>query len=222
MNAGVQVIGHPLVQHKLTLLRKKSTSTVEFRRLLGELSALMAYEVTRDLPLREVEIETPVAATTGHLVDGKKVVFVAVLRAGIGILDGMLCVVPGARVGHVGLYRDEKTLRPVEYYFRMPRDMQERAAIVVDPMLATGNSAVAAITRVKETQPHSIRFVCLVSCPEGIANLREHHPDVPIFTAAIDSGLNERGYIVPGLGDAGDRYFGTKNPGIPFPPTGDA
>lgn len=209
MTADVQVIGHPLVQHKLTLLRKKSTSTVEFRRLLHELSALMAYEVTRDLPVREVAIETPVAATTGHLVDGKKVVFVAILRAGLGILDGMLSVVPGARVGHVGLYRDPHTLHPVEYYFRMPRDMPAREAIVVDPMLATGHSAVAALDRLKETRPRSIRFVCLVSCPEGIAHLRERHPDVPIHTAAIDERLNEHGYIMPGLGDAGDRYFGT-------------
>ncbi len=210
MTTGVEVIGHPLVQHKLTLLRKKTTSTVDFRRLLGELSALMAYEVTRDLPLHEVAIETPVASMTGHLIDGKKVVFVAILRAGIGILDGMLSVVPGARVGHVGLYRDAQTLRAVEYYFRMPRDMSSRDAIVVDPMLATGNSAVAALDRLKETRPRSIRYVCLVGCPEGVANLREHHPDVPIFAAAIDQGLNEHGYIVPGLGDAGDRYFGTK------------
>jgi uracil phosphoribosyltransferase len=210
MAAAVQVIGHPLVQHKLTLLRKKSTSTVEFRRLLGELSSLMAYEVTRDLPLREVAIETPVAPTTGRLVDGKKVVFVAILRAGIGILDGMLALVPGARVGHVGLYRDAQTLRAVEYYFRMPRDMASRDAIVVDPMLATGNSAVAALDRIKETKPRSIRFVCLVSCPEGIAQLQRRHPDVPIHTAAIDERLNDHGYIVPGLGDAGDRYFGTK------------
>ena len=208
--AGVEVIKHPLVQHKLTLLRDKATSTLEFRRLLGELSALMAYEVTRDLPLREVSVETPVAAATGLLIDGKKVVLVAILRAGIGILDGMLDIVPGARVGHVGLYRDEATLRPVEYYFRMPRDLAQRDVIVVDPMLATGNSAVAAFDRIKAQRPRSLRFVCLVGCPEGIANLRAHHPDVPIFTAAIDQGLNEHGYIVPGLGDAGDRYFGTR------------
>jgi len=206
----IRVIDHPLVQHKLTLLRKKQTSTIEFRRLLGELAALMAYEVTRDLPLREVAIETPVGPATGHAVDGKKVALVAVLRAGIGLLDGMLAVVPGARVGHIGLYRDEDTLHPVEYYFRMPRDLAARDVIVVDPMLATGNSAVAALDRVKAAKPRSLRFVCLVSCPEGLANLRAKHSDVPVFTAAIDRGLNEKGYIVPGLGDAGDRYFGTR------------
>ena len=210
MTADVQVIGHPLVQHKLTLLRKRATSTVEFRRLLGELSALMAYEVLRDLPMREVAIETPVAETTGHLVDGKKIVFVAILRAGIGILDGMLGIVPGARVGHIGLYRDPQTLQAVEYYFRMPRGMGSRDAIVVDPMLATGHSAILALDRLKQERARSIRFVCLVTCPEGIANVRRHHPDVPIYTAAIDERLNEHGYIVPGLGDAGDRYFGTK------------
>ncbi|HEY6942817.1 uracil phosphoribosyltransferase, partial [Dokdonella sp.] len=210
MDAGVQVIGHPLVQHKLTLLRKKQTSTIEFRRLLGELAALMAYEVTRDLPLRDVAIETPVGAATGREIDGKKVVLVAILRAGIGLLDGMLDIVPGARVGHVGLYRDEHTLHPVEYYFRMPRDLEARDVIVVDPMLATGNSAVAALDRIKAQRPRTLRFVCLVSCPEGIANLRARHPDVPVFTAAIDERLNEHGYIVPGLGDAGDRYFGTR------------
>ena len=208
--AEVHVVAHPLVQHKLTLLRKKTTRTADFRRLLGELSALMAYEVTRDLPLREVMIDTPVGAARGQLIDGKKVAFIAVLRAGIGLLDGMLGVVPSARVGHVGLYRDEETLRPVEYYLRLPRDLRDRDAIVVDPMLATGNSAIAALDRIKAAKPRSLRFVCLVSCPEGLANLREKHPDVPIFTAAIDERLNEHGYIVPGLGDAGDRYFGTK------------
>jgi len=210
MCAAVQVITHPLVQHKLTLLRRQGTSTSEFRRLLNELSTLMAYEVTRDLPLHAVAIETPVGPATGQLIDGKKVVFVVILRAGIGILDGMLAVVPGARVGHIGLQRDPQTLVANEYYFRMPRGMHERLAIVVDPMLATGHSAVAALDRLKKSRPRSIRYVCLVSCPQGIAHVHEHHPDVPIFTAAIDDGLNEHGYIVPGLGDAGDRYFGTK------------
>ena len=207
MPAAVTVIEHPLVQHKLTLLRKKSTGTADFRRLLGELSTLMAYEVLRDLPLRETTIETPVASTRGRLIDGKKVAFIAVLRAGIGLLDGMLGVVPSARVGHIGLYRDEATLRPVEYYLRLPRSMRERDAIVVDPMLATGHSAVAALDRVKAAQPRSLRFVCLVSCPEGLATLQARHGDVPIYTAAIDERLNERGYIMPGLGDAGDRTF---------------
>lgn len=210
MTHAVTVIDHPLVQHKLSLLRRRTTGTADFRRLLRELSTLMAYEVTRDLPLREVPVETPVARTTGRMIDGKKVAFIAVLRAGIGLLDGMLEVVPGARVGHVGLYRDEETLHPVEYYLRLPRDMRQRDAIVVDPMLATGNSAVAALERVKRTTPRSLRFVCLVSCPEGLANLERQHPDVPVFTAAIDECLNDKGYIVPGLGDAGDRYFGTK------------
>jgi uracil phosphoribosyltransferase len=210
MPAAVHVIDHPLVQHKLTLLRRKSTSTSDFRRLLGELSALMAYEVTRDLPMHEIDIETPLAPMRSRVIDGKKTVFVVILRAGIGILDGMLSVVPGARVGHVGLYRDPDTLRAVEYYFKLPRGMSERDAIVVDPMLATGHSAVAALDRLKETRPRSIRFVCLVSCPEGIAHLHERHPDVAVYTAAIDAGLDDHGYIVPGLGDAGDRFFGTK------------
>ncbi len=210
MSAQVHVVTHPLVQHKLTLLRRKGTSTSEFRALLGELSTLMAYEVTRDLPTHEVAIQTPVGPATGRLVDGKKTVFVVILRAGIGILDGMLAVVPSARVGHIGLQRDPETLVANEYYFRMPRGMRERDAIVVDPMLATGHSAVAALDRLKKTGPRSIRFVSLVSCPEGIAHLRAHHPDVTVYTAAIDEGLNDHGYIVPGLGDAGDRYFGTK------------
>ena len=206
----VQVIEHPLVQHKLTLLRNKETSTNSFRRLLKELSALMAYEVTRDMPMHEVQIETPLATMTSKLIDGKKLVFVAILRAGVGILDGMLELVPGARVGHIGLYRDPKTLVAVEYYFKMPHGMSERDAIVVDPMLATGNSAIAAVERLKETRPRSIRLVCLLTCPEGVKNFHDSHPDVPIITAAIDPGLDEHGYIVPGLGDAGDRIFGTK------------
>lgn len=205
----VHHITHPLVQHKLTLMRNKEASTNSFRRLLGELSTLMAYEITRHMPLQEVPIETPLERTTGHVIDGKKLVLVSILRAGNGLLDGMLSVVPGARVGHIGLYRDPDTLHPVEYYFKMPSQMEERDVIVVDPMLATGNSAVAAIDRIKKLRPRSIRFMCLLTCPEGLATLQQAHPDVDIYTAAIDRGLNAHGYIVPGLGDAGDRIFGT-------------
>ncbi len=210
MTAAVHHITHPLIQHKLTLMRQKDRSTSSFRTLMNEISMLMAYEVTRDMPTQLIEIETPLETMMAPVIDGKKTVFVSILRAGNGFLDGMLTVVPGARVGHVGLYRDPKTLVAVEYYFKMPHDMHERDAIVLDPMLATGNSAVAAVDRLKETAPRSIRFVSLVSAPEGIANLQKHHPDVPIYTAAIDRELNSHGYIVPGLGDAGDRLFGTK------------
>ncbi|WP_309678201.1 uracil phosphoribosyltransferase [Polaromonas sp.] len=210
VNAKVHLIDHPLVQHKLTLMRRKDASTNTFRTLLNELSLLMAYEVTRDMPMQDVEIETPLETMTGKMIDGKKLVFVSILRAGNGILEGMLSVVPGARVGHVGLYRDPKTLTAVEYYFKMPHDMQERDIVVVDPMLATGNSAIAAVERLKELNPKSIKFVCLLTCPEGIAALQKAHPDVPIYTAAIDRELNDHGYILPGLGDAGDRIFGTK------------
>ncbi|MHB8493936.1 MAG: uracil phosphoribosyltransferase [Casimicrobiaceae bacterium] len=206
----VHVLDHPLIQHKLTLMRRRETSTTNFRRLLSEIGALMAYEVTRDTPMQEVEIETPLEAMRARLIDGKKLVFVPILRAGTGLLDGFLDVVPGARVGHIGLYRDPKTLAAVEYYFKMPGGMNERDAIVLDPMLATGNSAVAAITRLKQTRPRSIRMVCVLAAPEGIATLRAAHPDVPIYSAAIDRQLNDHGYIVPGLGDAGDRIFGTK------------
>jgi uracil phosphoribosyltransferase len=206
----VHLIDHPLVQHKLTLLRRKDASTSSFRRLVEEISTLMAYEVLRDIPVHEIEIETPMERTTGRVIDGKKVVFVSILRAGTGILDGMLAVVPSARVGHIGLYRDPKTLGAVEYYFRMPGDLRERDVVVVDPMLATGNSAVAAAERLKECHPRSIKFVCLLACPEGIAAMDSAHPDVPIFTAAVDRELDEHGYILPGLGDAGDRIFGTK------------
>ncbi|MEZ7870056.1 MAG: uracil phosphoribosyltransferase [Brachymonas denitrificans] len=200
---------HPLIQHKLTLMRNREASTSSFRRLLNELSALMAYEITRDMPMQEIEVETPLEKTTGKIIDGKKLALISILRAGNGLLDGMLSVVPGARVGHVGLYRDPKTLQAIEYYFKMPTHMEERDAIVVDPMLATGNSAVMALDRIKVLKPRSIKFVCLLTCPEGIATLHKAHPDVPIYTAAIDRGLNEKGYIVPGLGDAGDRIFGT-------------
>ena len=210
MPGDVHVIDHPLVQHKLTLARRKETSTNTFRRLLGEIAALMAYEVTRDVPLHEVAIETPLEPRVGKVIDGKKLVFVPILRAGTGLLDGFLSVVPGARVGHMGLYRDPATLNAVEYYFKMPHDMHERDAIVLDPMLATGHSATAAVARLKEVRPRSIRFVCLVSCPEGIEAFHAAHPEVSIYTAAIDRQLNEHAYILPGLGDAGDRIFGTK------------
>jgi uracil phosphoribosyltransferase len=208
--SNVHLIDHPLVQHKLTLMRRKDASTSTFRTLLNELSTLMAYEVTRDMPLQDVEVETPLETMTGKMIDGKKLVFVSILRAGNGILEGMLNVVPGARVGHVGLYRDPKTLEPVEYYFKMPQEMEERDVVIVDPMLATGNSAIAAVNRLKQLKPKSIKFVCLLTCPEGIAALQKAHPDVAIYTAAIDRQLNEHGYILPGLGDAGDRIFGTK------------
>jgi len=209
-NDKVHLIDHPLVQHKLTLMRRKDASTNTFRTLLNELSMLMAYEVTRDMPMQDIEIETPLEKTISKVIDGKKLVFVSILRAGNGILEGMLSVVPGARVGHVGLYRDPKTLTAVEYYFKMPHDMEERDIVIVDPMLATGNSAIAAVDRLKELNPKSIKFVCLLTCPEGIAALQKAHPDVPIYTAAIDRELNDHGYILPGLGDAGDRIFGTK------------
>jgi uracil phosphoribosyltransferase len=206
----VHVIDHPLVQHKLSLMRMKSTSTSAFRNLLAEVSGLLAYEVTRHLPTHQVVVDTPLARTSAPMLDGKKIVLISILRAGAGILDGMLRLLPSARVGHIGLYRDPKTLTAVEYYFKVPREMGDRDAIVVDPMLATGNSAVAAVERLKETRPRSIKFVCLLTCPEGLKNFHAHHPDVPVYTAAIDSHLNEHGYIVPGLGDAGDRLFGTK------------
>jgi uracil phosphoribosyltransferase len=206
----IHVISHPLVQHKLTLMRQKDRSTSSFRRLLGEIAMLMAYEVTRDMPTQLIEIETPLATMRSPVIEGRKTVFVAILRAGTGFLDGMLEVIPGARVGHIGLYRDPKTLVAVEYYFKMPHGLNERDVIVLDPMLATGNSAVAAVDRLKESRPKSIRFVCLLAAPEGIRNFHTHHPEVPIYTAAIDEKLNDHGYIVPGLGDAGDRIFGTK------------
>ncbi len=210
MNAQVHLIEHPLVQHKLTLMRRQETSTQQFRQLIHELSVLLAYEVTRDMPMQVMEIETPLERTTGRVIDGKKIVLASILRAGNGFLDGMLQVLPSARVGHIGLYRDPDTLQAVEYYFKMPSGMEERDVIVLDPMLATGHSAVAAVNRLKACKPRSLRFVCLVTCPEGLATFHRHHPDVPIYTPAVDRGLNEHGYIVPGLGDAGDRIFGTR------------
>jgi uracil phosphoribosyltransferase len=210
MAGQIHVIGHPLVQHKLTLMRMKETSTGNFRALLREVSMLLAYEVCRDMPVTMVQIETPIAETLAPVLDGKKIVLVSILRAGSGILDGMLEILPSARVGHIGLYRDPKTLVAVEYYFKVPHEMTDRDCIVVDPMLATGNSAIAAVDRLKECKPRSIKFVCLLTCPEGIKALHGSHPDVPIYTASIDERLNEKSYIVPGLGDAGDRLFGTK------------
>ena len=206
----LHVINHPLVRHKLTLLRQKHISTSSFRNLVSEISMLIAYEVTRDLPLIETEVETPIARTTGALLEGKKIVLIPILRAGTGMVDGMLRILPSARVGHIGIYRDPDTLGAVEYYHKMPGEMSGRDVIVVDPLLATGNSAVAAIDRVKGAQPKSIKFACLVAAPEGVATFHESHPDVPIYTAAVDERLDDNGYIVPGLGDAGDRLFGTK------------
>jgi len=210
MSGQVVVINHPLVQHKLTLMRSKETSTGTFRTLLREISMLLGYEVCRDLPTTLVDIETPLTKTKAPMLDGKKVCVISILRAGGGILDGMLEILPSARIGHIGLYRDPKTLVAVEYYFKVPGEMTDRDCIVVDPMLATGNSAIAAVDRIKETNPRSIRFVCLLTCPEGIKAFHTHHPDVPIYTASIDECLNEKSYIVPGLGDAGDRLYGTK------------
>ena len=206
----VHHITHPLVQHKLTLMRNRQASSTTFRTLLGELAMLMAYEITRDMPTQLVEIETPLETMRSPMIDGKKLVFASILRAGNGMLDGLLRVVPNARVGHVGLYRDPETLQAVEYYYKMPADMAERDVIAVDPMLATGHSAVAAIDKLKAAHPRSIKFLCLLAAPEGIATLHGAHPDVSIYTAAIDRQLNDHGYILPGLGDAGDRIFGTK------------
>ena len=207
---GVHLVDHPLVQHKLTLMRTADRSTKGFRQLLNEIGMLLCYEVTRDLPVEHVEIETPLTRMRAPMIAGKKLVFAPILRAGVGFLDGMLDLVPSARVAHIGLYRDPETLQAVEYYFKAPSDLDERLVIVMDPMLATANSAVAAVERLKARGAHDVRFVCLLAAPEGIARLRDAHPDVKIWTAAIDSHLNDHGYIVPGLGDAGDRMFGTK------------
>jgi uracil phosphoribosyltransferase len=207
---GVTIVNHPLVQHKLTLMRDKNRSTKSFRQLLNEIGMLLAYEVTRDLPLEMVEVETPLEKTMQPTIASKKLVFAPILRAGTGFLDGMLTLVPSARVAHIGLYRDPETLTAVEYYFKAPSDVAERLVIVLDPMLATANSAIAAVDRLKERGVKDLRFVCLLAAPEGIKNFRAHHPDVPIWTAAIDSHLNDHGYIVPGLGDAGDRMYGPK------------
>jgi len=207
---GVTVIDHPLVQHKLTIMRRKETSTGSFRRLLREISTLLCYEVTRDLELTMETIETPMQTMQSPILEGKKLVIVSILRAGNGLLEGMLELVPSARVSHIGMYRDHDTLQPVEYYFKAPEGLDERLMIVVDPMLATGNSSIAAIHKLKERGATNIRFLCLLAAPEGIRNFQEAHPDVKIYTASIDSHLNDKGYIMPGLGDAGDRMYGTK------------
>ena len=208
--SNVHVVSHPLVQHKLTLMRDKLVSTKGFRQLLNEIGMLLAYEVTRDLPIELVEVETPLTKMMAPSISGKKLVFAPILRAGVGFLDGMLNLVPSARVAHIGLYRNPETLEAVEYYFKAPTDVADRLVIVMDPMLATANSAVAAISRLKARGVHDIRFVCLLAAPEGVERLTKAHPDVQIWTAAIDERLNDHGYIVPGLGDAGDRMFGTK------------
>jgi uracil phosphoribosyltransferase len=204
------VVDHPLVQHKLTLMRRKETPTAEFRRLVREVALLLGYEITRGLALEETLIETPLMPMRAKVLAGKKLCIVSILRAGNGLLDGMLDLLPSARVGHIGLYRDPATLRPVEYYYKVPADIAERPVIIVDPMLATANSAVAAIDRVKRDGAADIRFACLLAAPEGVRRVAGAHPDVPIFTAAVDDGLNDHGYILPGLGDAGDRIYGTR------------
>ncbi len=206
----VTVVEHPLVQHKLSLMRRKETPTAKFRQLIREVTMLLGYEVTRDLPMGKERIETPITEMDAPVLIGKKVVFISVLRAGNGLLEGMLDLIPSARVGHVGLYRDPDTLVAVEYYFKVPEELEERPVIVVDPMLATANSAIAAVQRVKEAGARNIKMLCLLAAPEGIKAFQEAHPDVPIITAAVDDHLNEHGYIVPGLGDAGDRIYGTK------------
>ncbi|SHG91167.1 uracil phosphoribosyltransferase [Marivita hallyeonensis] len=210
MTDHLTIVDHPLVQHKLSLMREKDTSTKSFRQLLREISHLLAYEVTRNLPLTTKRIETPLCEMDAPVIEGKKLALISILRAGNGLLDGILELIPAARVGFVGLYRDEETLKPVQYYFKVPAELEDRVTIIVDPMLATGNSSVAAIDLVKGAGAKNIIFLCLLAAPEGVARMKEAHPDVPIVTAALDSHLNELGYIVPGLGDAGDRMFGTK------------
>lgn len=206
----ITITNHPLIQHKLTLLRDKNTGSKEFRELVSEIAMLMCYEATRDLPLKEVEIETPVSVAKTKVISGKKLAFVPILRAGLGMMDGVLALVPSARVGHIGLYRDPETLNPVEYYCKLPSDIEEREVIVLDPMLATGGSATDAISMIKKRNPKSIKFMGIIAAPEGMNRLSKAHPDIDIFCAALDEHLNDHGYIIPGLGDAGDRIFGTK------------
>ncbi|MCI2395202.1 uracil phosphoribosyltransferase [Aliiroseovarius sediminis] len=210
MSDHLTVVKHPLIQHKLTLMRDEATSTNHFRQLLREISQLLAYEVTRDLPMEEKRIKTPMQEMDAPVLAGRKLALVSILRAGNGLLDGVLELIPSARVGFVGLYRDEETLQPVQYYFKVPETLEDRLVIAVDPMLATGNSSAAAIDLLKQAGARNIRFMCLLAAPEGVARMKEAHPDVPVITAALDEKLNEKGYIIPGLGDAGDRMFGTK------------
>ncbi len=210
MYNNVTIFDHPLIQHKLSILRDKRTSSKDFRALVSEIATLMCYEATRDLPLEDVEIETPICKMTGKHICGKKLAIVPILRAGLGMVDGITSLVPSSRIGHIGLYRDEETLKPVEYYCKLPKDIGERDVFVVDPMLATGGSAIDAVSQIKLRGPRTIRFLCIIAAPEGIEAFTKEHPDVHVFCAALDEKLNERGYIVPGLGDAGDRIFGTK------------
>ncbi len=210
MNSNVTIFNHPLIQHKLSILRNKETSSKDFRALVSEIATLMGYEATRDLPLEDVEIETPICKMTAKHICGKKLAIVPILRAGLGMVEGISSLVPSARIGHIGLYRDEETLTPVEYYCKLPKDINERDVIVVDPMLATGGSGIDAVSQIKLRKPRSIKFMCIIAAPEGIEAFTKVHPDVHIYCAALDEKLNEKGYIVPGLGDAGDRIFGTK------------
>lgn len=202
-------IDHPLVQHKVTLLRDENTSSKDFRALVGEIATLMCYEATRDLPLKEIEVKTPITTAKSKIIAGRKLAIVPILRAGLGMVDGMVTLIPGARIGHIGLYRDHDTLQPVEYYCKLPSDIEQRDVIIVDPMLATGGSGIDAISQIKKRNPRSIKFMCIIAAPEGIKALSEAHPDVAVYCASIDERLNEVGYIIPGLGDAGDRIFGT-------------
>lgn len=210
LHPNLRLVQHPLIEHKLTILRDRETSKKSFRELVDEIAMLMAYEITKDLPLEEVEIETPLARMTGHLVAGKKLVLVPILRAGLGMVEGVLRLIPSARVGHIGLYRDHSTLEPVQYYFKIDSNVEERSFILIDPMLATGGSACIAATKLKEKGARSVKFLCLVAAPEGLERMEREHPDVVVYAAALDERLNDLGYILPGLGDAGDRLFGTK------------
>lgn len=206
----VNILDHPLIQHKLTQIRQKDTSTTQFRQMINEIGGLMVYEITRDLPLEQIEIETPVAKTKANVIAGKKMVVVPILRAGLGMVDGILQMIPSARIGHIGIFRDEETLQPVEYFAKFPEELDQRDIFIVDPMLATGGSAIAAINSIKQRGAKNIKLVCLVGAPEGVKAINDAHPDVTVYLASLDEKLNEKGYIVPGLGDAGDRIFGTK------------